>query len=98
MRTKHTPGPWSFRETGASDIYAIESNLSNYKHLSTKERVATVTSLNEPDIKLMTAAPELLSALIAMLSCIDQHTDDLVVGPIIENALAAIAKATGESK
>jgi hypothetical protein len=51
---------------------------------------------NASDAALISAAPEMLKALEAALSCIDQHTDDLILGPIIEQAKAAIKKARGE--
>lgn len=52
--------------------------------------------LNKPaNIRLINSAPELLIALKETLSCIDQHTDDPVLGPIIQYARTIIAKATG---
>lgn len=46
---------------------------------------------------LIAAAPELLAALEETLSCIDQHTDDPILAPLIEYSRKAIAKARGES-
>jgi hypothetical protein len=50
----------------------------------------------EANARLIAAAPELLEALKETLSCIDQHVDDPIVGPIIKFAKEAIAKAEGE--
>lgn len=94
MKTKHTPKPWRIEtenETGNPTI-SIRDGLN--------QQIATVNpyrlAMRDADACLIAAAPELLDALLETLSCIDQHTDDPVIGPIIEGAMQAIAKARGE--
>lgn len=102
---KHTPGPWvsgpdiedllSFAERIRQVIQSASPQFGMQPH------VATVAGLNqsneeiEANARLIAAAPELLQALRETLSCIDSHTGDPVVGPIIELARTAIQKATG---
>lgn len=54
------------------------------------------TGVKHPDLKLIEAAPDLLAALQALLPHVPGHlTDDLQGRPWIEQARAAITKATG---
>lgn len=66
MSTKptHTSGPWTYRKTGADGRYAIESNLSDRKHLATEERVGVFETINEANAQLIASAPELLHVMI----------------------------------
>jgi hypothetical protein len=91
MRPMHTPGPWHLDETEytlfvVSDVCDIVATLA-------QDAVGIESVID--NARLIASAPELLEALRETLSCIDQHTEDPVVGPIIEQARQAIAKATG---
>lgn len=59
--------------------------------------VVTIPDEMKRPVDLIEAAPDMLEALENTLSCIDQHTDDPILGPIIECARLAIAKARGKS-
>lgn len=93
--SKYTPGPWTFRETGSSDNYAIECNLSYRKHNSQEERVATVTTLNKSNMHLIVTAPEMLEALEKVIR---QLPEELTLdGEIFRDELKSlIKKAKGE--
>lgn len=96
---KHTPGPWSvlYSSNVYPSIHAGPTSApvaSLYAHTQSRgER--DVFENADANARLIAAAPVLLEALRETLSCIDQHTDDVVIEPIIRLARAAIAKATG---
>lgn len=101
-KVKHTPGPWyvntdsidiSLKQIGVHPSSEViqRSNCIGIRHNGTSAGVATATA----NARLIAAAPDMLESLIEVLSCIDQHTDDAVLGPIIGNAKSAIAKAKG---
>ena len=108
MNTKHTPGPWVL---GDSDLYC--SSLS--VHCGTRQGHTTIcrmVSLEygigigevEANCRLISAAPELLEALIEAVDCgmvptssakeggAARHSRQVEVADMIR---AAIAKATG---
>ena len=106
MKTEHTPGPWVL---GDSDLYC--SSLS--VHCGTRQGHTTIcrmVSLEygigigevEANCRLISAAPELLEALHAILEndggegskCFDA----IRLFDAREEARAAIAKATGEQQ
>lgn len=104
MKTpKHTKGPWDVVKY--PKVFSIVSESKRQIAIMTEhygdcpeipmsqfER----SEQDKADAHLIAAAPEMLEALIAGLSCIDQHTDCPVVGPIIEQMQRAIKKARGE--
>ena len=84
MKTHHTPGPWRVTIHGFHMI-KVES----------KDRVIfDGFHGEEANAQLAAAAPELYYALIAML-----NRDDLscYAKPMLNQALSAIAKATGQT-
>ena len=107
MENEHTPGPWQLMRGGAlrggMDLKIVEC-LNGWDEWITLTRL----ECGLPDARLITAAPDLLYALEAVI-------DDLVGGIIIgeeegaspawlagaevrlKNARAAIAKARGAS-
>lgn len=88
--SKHTPGPWTIRET-ATHITVIGANNESLFH--DDKRIPCVIQ----DARLIAAAPDLLDALRAMLdNCHDTERDDAIVASVAA-ARAAIAKATGEA-
>ena len=104
--TKHTPGPWKFdtlAETGGrrtTCIYADAPDSSGGKTVVI--RTGTVRGEEESaNVKLATAAPELLEALRETLAwmedCLmDRGHPELPSRRAYETARAAIAKATAE--
>lgn len=94
MTKKHTPGPWAFLDTGL--VFAGENRL----HIA---QVATTGMGYQAagNAALISAAPELLEALILVRDALDQYAlphkytkmAEKVFGPQVR---AAIAKATGE--
>lgn len=93
MKTKHTPGPWEIR---GNMIYGVDNGPGTAPHIADCDRVE--------DANLIAAAPDLLSALVALLSTvgdkeISEHDMDMTGHDTESCALcmarAAIAKATG---
>lgn len=85
--SKKTPGPWMLRATGFQ-IEAIGERL---------RPVATVLT-SRADARLIAAAPDLLTALVRLLHTMEpDHSSKWAEGSEVEQARAAIAKATGET-
>lgn len=85
MQTKHTPGPWSITEDGATVLSAG------------KIPVAAVASVYPANARLIAAAPEMLKALEAVF----RQTCTLGLKPdqnCKEMMAKVIAKALGEFK
>lgn len=84
---KHTPGPWSFYDdsndgkTNRIEIVAIGKTVARIYHSVPEEDL--------PNARLIAAAPELLEALIAVVSVADRATVEF------DKARDAIDKATG---
>src|SRR5690606_38890262 len=97
---KHTPGPWIIRKLvtqagPASRGYAIECNED-------QEQVVDFV-YKEADARLIAAAPELLAALVYLMTIADgsgreRYIQFQLTPEFLEPARAAIAKATGKSK
>lgn len=86
---KHTPRPWIVSKT---TVYAL--NDDGYNRFSALVQDAH-TSLDEleSNARLIAAAPELLEALLAIVG--DKGVQR-VSSDLLNQALAAISKATGE--
>ena len=87
MSGQHTPGPWRAELTGSA-----EHNNQQWLILS-EDGDALICEMNDPHeatARLIASAPELLSALEAL---VERGTDS----PQHRAAEAAIAKATGAS-
>ncbi|MBH9442481.1 hypothetical protein ACTMQP_12600 [Pseudomonas aeruginosa] len=93
--SKHTPGPWgqdkwgSLQTEGGQDVL-----LRGITTISagSDERIAEA----EANTRLIAAAPELLEALRACVSRITDEVADAEFLDEVEQARAAIAKATGQ--
>ena len=84
---QHTQGPWVFEysnDVGPDDDYFIE-----FFEVSNTDGKILARVEEEPDARLIAAAPELLMALIQML-------DAYEIPSVRQQARTAIAKATGE--
>ena len=88
--TAHTPGPWF---AGASTFYpGLDGPMTMRVYTDHPPTEFEVTGDNiTANARLIAAAPDLLEALVAMR---DHGGEDWV----IDKALAAIARATGEKE
>lgn len=99
---KHTPGPWHMgRKGNECRIYADRDQHAIARTYGTGLNGIGVCELTGPENKadaiLIAAAPELLEALVALLPHVPGHmTNNLHGRPWIEQARAAIAKATNQ--
>jgi len=84
MTRKHTPGPWSVGKCSWND----EGNVC-YELEGIRQGCAS-------DARLIESAPDLLSALNAMLTHMGMDEDEWNK-PTFDQARAAIAKATGKA-
>jgi hypothetical protein len=96
MADKHTPGPWVFaysNDVGPDDDYFIE-----FFELSTTDGRVLARVEEEPDARLIAAAPDLLEALKVCeenISSLLASQHPKVFGIWLDSVRAAIAKATG---
>lgn len=92
MSSKYTPGPWYRNINAKYPVYAGEA--PNHIHIASILKDAP-ESEREANLRLITAAPELLEALKA----IHGHlvNGDKATAVMTELARAAIAKARGEA-
>ena len=92
-KTTHTPGPWQCQPTAGNHDFLIY-NESNGKD------IALVRDFNEPNARLIAAAPELLQWLEAAESMLTQamKQTEFTLGACknMTEIRAAIAKARGE--
>lgn len=92
-QNSHTPGPWTYRETGSDGRYAIECNLSHRKHTATEERIGIFETLNESNARLIAAAPEMYTLLHRLWAKMDpEHRDCRIIAKLLDRI---DAKATG---
>jgi hypothetical protein len=87
---KHTPGPWN-QKTRPSSWGMIDDGICGPDGEQVRVHGMTLSSSDEAkaNANLIAAAPELLEALIAVVSIADRATVEF------DKAHAAIAKATG---
>jgi hypothetical protein len=94
MTTSHTPGPWRIidgTEVRGADG-TIVCNTADYRvPAPAAEEVAV------PDAALIAAAPDLLAALQRIVRAADRMPIDSPLDGIIDEARAAIARATGQA-
>lgn len=85
---KYTPGPWNCSRNSSSgyDIICAENSPVDVCVVSRRDKSQEEINSNA---RLIAAAPELLAALLAVVSVADRKTDEF------DLARAAIAKATG---
>ncbi|MGS6394294.1 hypothetical protein ACVG01_17090 [Pseudomonas aeruginosa] len=102
-KQSHTPGPWEI-ERYSDGLIQIVGNIravsDHEEHVTTV--VEAVTRGDEANARLIAAAPELLEALQGMIEVYGgQYNDDCLPKSsteleLIQQARAAIAKATGQ--
>ena len=86
MTTKHTPGPWGH---DTRRVYTMDTcQLCSIATMADSKAAAA-------NARLIAAAPELLEALAALLW---QHDNNggILCGMALQDARAAIARATGK--
>ena len=91
MTDKHTPGPLQYAFDGGTVAFILESDGTTVAKLSVTENT-TAHSRLEANVRLLSAAPDLLEALQGLLNALPSATTH----PAIKSARAAIARATGE--
>lgn len=97
MPITHTPGPWSRDvfpdDRGLRRIYGDGLLVATLDPPQLIEEVA----MKAADARLIAAAPELLAALVETVKVLGEYTGPSIHGmnAAFENALSAIAKATG---
>lgn len=102
--SKHTPGPWKIRkgfDEGTKEIYFPNPKIKKPFYPTELCVVAAEGSEGKSNARLIAAAPDLLEALKGMLGAWNMICDasgwerDHIQQQ--KDAVAAIAKATGES-
>jgi hypothetical protein len=83
---KSTIALWTYRETGSSDRYAIESTVVGVG----VQRVATVESLDSSVVNLMAAAPKMFLAIETLLN--DPECPDHIANYLLPILLQARPK------
>jgi len=91
MDAKHTPGPWNIY-FNSQDDFVIRKMFPDGQE---SHSIAHCHS-GADNARLIAAAPELLEALQALIDMDVAYQRGPKVNQAVENARAAIAKATGE--
>ena len=91
-----SPAPW-FADTGRNAVYdkRVWFDESGARFGDTPNLVVRIEGGRPADVHLIAAAPELLGALETLVEHFEYYMGDNECRPL-ENARAAIAKATGE--
>ncbi len=99
MSAKHTPGPWRAIAKADPDpcegTHWIQCGIGalGYWRGHKQDHTDSNWILNEPDARLISAAPDLLEAL--KMAVLQNDHDMLMTGEELRIARAAITKATG---
>lgn len=89
--TTHTPGPWTVFEN--IDDYGISFVINEFKYSGMVAQQPTI----DANMRLIAAAPELLSACRTALAYIEGRINNLSPGEMFNALDSAIAKAEGRS-
>lgn len=94
--SKHTPGPWFRDQYG--HVYGTnpERPLADFLGGTVIDHPVICTPKNSKDTNLITAAPELLDALLRVMRHIPDNAGGASLSDDMHRAKKAIAKATGE--
>lgn len=98
--SKHTPGPWVVSANSPFLVRAGDDTTGRHIAHAGPASYHPSFEVDEPNARLIAAAPELLEALERLvteiiLSDVDMEYIDSHFKPHIEKARAAVAKATG---
>lgn len=91
---KHTPGPWVVKFRNDHSCYISMGDPKAGPHKQFDLEFSDLDPSDVADARLIAAAPDLLSAISAMLTHMGMDEDEWNK-PTFEQARAAIAKATG---
>lgn len=97
MDGKHTPGPWKIREAGQGIATKMVASCGEWEVFADDVQ----RSRDQSDARLISAAPELLEALLKLRMQALQSPDLLNTKwgqEALDYAHAAIAKATGSAQ
>lgn len=107
MQTQHTPGPWHWIGDSLThrqfDIHAPrqspQQHICTVNNLSIEKLYTRDAGVALANARLIAAAPDLLAALQALVGEADLGEVDLddADRALLDNARAAIAKATGQA-
>jgi hypothetical protein len=93
----HTPGPWEYVASvgvvRAKDDEMTVCEIKGWGYLTSKNGVAKATDEMDANGRLLAAAPDMLSAL---MECMAWFVSNEVTCIAMDDAKAAIEKATGE--
>lgn len=81
---KHTPGPWDYVE--GKTLFHVEV-------VGGQGAICSIPKSREPDARLISAAPDLLYQLRAIIGLVDEKRLGMLGQAVMSNARAAIAKA-----
>ncbi|EKH6498484.1 hypothetical protein ACW2AL_13015 [Providencia sp. PROV170] len=92
MEFKHTPAPWKYTVRNANEI------MTTFHGVTIGDVYLDITTANQKaDAHLISAAPELLEALIELTESAKEAIDGLGdLSDAIDTAKAAITKALGQ--
>jgi hypothetical protein len=93
--SKHTPGPWYVVGGDSTEDTAISTKPEGNHYNSEVLGYSEWLRVEDVDLTLMAAAPEMLDVLLEIEKFMGADFHDL---PMAKRALSAIAKATGEKK
>jgi len=92
MTHTHTHGPWHITDEGSQIVIQTFSDHPT----GTLARMYRADELAHSDARLISAAPDMLAALEALLS--DKYLSDPINADRMAASRAAIAKATGKGE
>jgi len=90
--SKHTPGPWEYNYSRYDGRRLAEFYINADKYC------IAVCNSNEPNARLIAAAPDMLVALQEIVNNLDPGDFVVPTSFSIQRARAAIAKATGQEE
>ena len=94
---KHTPGPWEWvkdkSDWGGTWIFSGDTPVLDYAGCGSHD-----TEISDANAHLISAAPDMLEALREVVSEYDNPDNGRYLRWAVDDARAAIAKATGDTK
>lgn len=100
--SKYTPGPWYVIDGGTDDSAISTKPQGNHDFDSEVLGYSEWIRVEDADLVLMAAAPDLLleldNCLDLLITCFPDSPDNSRIGVAVTKARAVIAKATGEAK
>ena len=93
--SKHTPGPWQTCTTG--EVTTKQEDDKPWRRIAVVQDYGggSVDEVDKANARLMAAAPDMLKALMQLVSELDEHRE-WVSDDTFDQACWAITDATGE--